>query len=210
MGFTKSLLTCLRSEIAPKRPAGAVVKGGKGKARRRKDGKIAVKAIVEERTPAAVAQATSWGLFEPIKPILSPVTDMISPLLPANFTNIVLWILVIWLLLGKFQQGGKDLVVNRSGPSDWEVNWGNTEAEFWDWLEDRSGLNELPLGDSHHRDRAFQKVLTQKTAAKGLKDHQLREAISVMEERLESLKRISTEQGRLKDDDEDTRESRKA
>lgn len=209
VGFTKSLLTCLRAEISPKKPAGVAVKGGKGKGRRRKDGTSAVKTVIEEKTPEAVVQAHSWGLFEPIKPILSPATDMISPILPANFTNIVLWVLVIWLFLSKFQQGGKDLAVHQPGPSDWEVAWGNTEAEFWDWLEDRSGLNDIPTGGRRHREQAFQKVLTQKTATKGLKDHQLREAISVMEERLEALKRISTEQGRLMDSNDDT-ESRKA
>lgn len=79
------------------------------------------------------------------------------------------------------------------GPADWELRWRHEELSLWDWLEDRAGLSDHTEDSRRTRSRAYQQSLGARTAAKGLKDYQLKEAVQVMEERLEALKRMVEE-----------------
>ena len=79
-------------------PRGRTAGAGRGKSRRKK-GDPAVRDASEAAghktsTDSSSGQAESWGLFEPIRPILEPVTSMLKPLWSGNVV-----ILMIGLLL---------------------------------------------------------------------------------------------------------------
>lgn len=205
VAYSKSLLTCLRREIAPKRAAGGKA-GAKGKGKRRIAGAggAAGGGQTEGRTGAgrvaavAAPPAASWGILEPLKPIFGPVADIFGPLLPANFGVIVLTIVLTWLVSGMLRpaaNGGH--VATRGGAQPWwEDVWMGEEEGLWDWLEDRAGVNRIPsLGNSKRM--AFEKTLA-RGAGPAMKDRQVQEAISVMKERLGSLERLVEERGQRK------------
>lgn len=142
------------------------------------------------------AEMESWGIFAPLKTYLGPVVDIIQPLVGGNLSMIVIAVLLTMLFMsrGGGQQAGTD--IGRSGPSGglrhWDQSWQREEEGLWEWLEDRSGLGGVGDAGRERRMDNFEKVLKGRRGAisGGMKDREMEEAIGVMEERLETLRKV--------------------
>lgn len=121
-------------------------------------------------------------------------------MLPANFGFMVVAVLVTWFIASMFRApavgNDKQLVLpsryQQYYPNLDEV-WQDQEAQMWDWIEDRVGMDAIP-GLQHNireeRRKGFVRKYGEKTAGLEIKDRQVEEAIVVMEERLQSLKEM--------------------
>ncbi|KAI5858700.1 hypothetical protein BZA05DRAFT_330230 [Tricharina praecox] len=202
IAYNKTLLMCLKREIVPKRAIAAGGKGGKGgKGRRRKDTGTGGAATRPATTTAAATPANdSWGPLEILKPIFSPITDILGPLLPANFGLVVVTILVTWIVATRLRGGGTPAAAGlaRPGgsyaPDRWDDRWRHEEEGLWEWLEDRAGLDRIPsMRQQDIRQKAFEKSFRVKTAGAAMKDLQVEEALGVLKERVEMMERIMSE-----------------
>ncbi|KAI5797718.1 hypothetical protein EDC01DRAFT_614017 [Geopyxis carbonaria] len=191
VAYNKSLLSSLRTELAPKR---AVRPGAKGKGKRKKDfdtrGEAASRSAGGAVKAAEAAQKDdSWGILEIFKPFFGPVVDIVKPLLPENFTTILLFVLVAWLVIGRLRTDTSTEVA-RDNRGRWEDAWHVEEDGLWEWLEDRTGIEGITLQQREGQDKIFEKAYKARTAGKPVKDRQVKDAIAVMEQRLDALKRI--------------------
>lgn len=212
IAFNKSLLSSLRREIIPKRAAG---KGGKGKKNRRDtDARTrGGRAVGASSVVAVTPGPESWGLFEFLRPYLGPIGDILGPMLPANFGIMVMAVLVTWFIATRFRSpaanNGQMTATGRYPPYyNLEDMWKNQEERMWDWIEDRVGMDGVPGLQYSNREgkrREFERKYAAKAAGKGIKSRQVDEAIAVMEERLESLKRL-VDKDKKPDIQEDTNE----
>lgn len=209
IGYNKSLLGSLRREIAPKRPVGmAKASKGKGKGKRRKDtgaGEGGSRSRVvgggsPASEPASDRNADTWGLLGPLKPVLGPLVDIIQPLLPANFGSILIAVILTWVIASRFRPESSALEKpSANTPSHLEHMWRGEEEALWDWLDDRVSLDEhisAPFNRHSNADKADKKKkgkkgVVKRTAGARIKERQVHEAIAVMEERLNALKRIA-------------------
>jgi hypothetical protein len=143
----------------------------------------------------ATAQGSDWGLLAPLESILEPIVDIIKPLLPANFGVLLLAVALTYLVASKLALRTSQSQVSWAGdigsPGHWEDIWRREEQGLWDWLEDRIGMDEIPtLQQRNSKQKTFEKVFESRTAGTALKDRQVDEAIAVMEERLDALRKV--------------------
>lgn len=142
---------------------------------------------------ASPAQMESWGIFAPLKTYLGPVIDVLQPLLNGNLGILVICVLLTVLVMGR-RGGSATTDVGRGGAVGaryWEQTWQAEEEGLWEWLEDRSGLGGIGDLGRERRLNSFEKVLGRRgRVGKGMKQREVEEAIGVMEERLEVLKKI--------------------
>ncbi|KAF8543113.1 hypothetical protein BDD12DRAFT_727055 [Trichophaea hybrida] len=211
VGYNKVLLTCLRREIAPKRAGG---RSGKGKGKRRNAGTGGAGRTAREAGGATSVTPTpspdSWGFLEPLKPIFGPIVDIFGPLLPANFTVIVVTVLITLFLSGMIRPATNQGEIMRGNiprylgaQRYWEDGWMGAEEGLWEWLEDRAGIDAIPsLQQKEGRRKSFEKKVV-KAAGSVMKNRQVQEAISVLKERLASLERIVDEKKKLGEREEE-------
>jgi len=115
--------------------------------------------------------------------------------LPANFGLILFVVVLTYLVASKFALRAPQNQVSRAGhlgsPGHWEDIWRREEQGLWDWLEDRIGMDEIPtLQQKNSKQKTFEKVFESRTAGTALKDRQVDEAITAMEERLDALRKV--------------------
>lgn len=148
----------------------------------------------EANSASNAAQMESWGIFSPLKPYFGPIIDILQPLLNGNLGVLVICVLVAILVLrGRGGQAATD--VRRGGPGagvrGWEQAWQAEEEGLWEWLEDRSGLGGVGEMGRERRMKGFEKVLGgRRRVGEGMKAREMEEAIGIMEERLEVLRRV--------------------
>lgn len=142
-------------------PRGRAPGGGKGKGRRKK-GDAAARESSEEATIKAVetksSQSESWGLLEPIRPILEPFVSMLKPLWSGNIAILLVGIL---LYMAFFRTPSSSSTLGRdlgcpglSLPqrlAAYDEMWRREESELWNWLEDRAGMDGMVFPALHHR-----------------------------------------------------------
>lgn len=143
-------------------PRGRVNGAGRGKGRRKKGDAGATEASAAASIKAAVdanaGQAESWGLFEPVRPLLEPFTSMLKPLWSGN---IAIFILGLLLYMAFFRSPTKPAGLSSDlgcpGVSlpqrlaAYEEMWRREESELWNWLEDRVGMDGMVFPTLHHR-----------------------------------------------------------
>ncbi|KAJ5177048.1 uncharacterized protein N7482_002925 [Penicillium canariense] len=157
--FGTELVKALKVGVVPRvRTNGA----GKAKGRRKKgdvgandDAAVAsLKAVVDPTS----GQAESWGLFEPVRPILEPVTSMLKPLWSGNIAILLVGILLYMAFFrtpSTSSRLGHDIgFTGLSLPqrlAAYEEMWQREESELWNWLEDRVGMDGMAFPVLHHR-----------------------------------------------------------
>ncbi|PSK45987.1 hypothetical protein B9Z65_4955 [Elsinoe australis] len=186
--YIKDLVAALKLAVAKPVKGGVIVKGKKGRKGAAKEAVLVEEKIIEK------AQEENWGLFEPLRPSLGPLVGFVKPFFTPQIVIAVLFVLLVqswWLNMRS--GGGRDIGGFGGGSKSrmmaYEALWAREEAELWDWLEERVGLDQGLTGTVVE---GKQKVLASKVG-KRLKDEKMKErevdeAIRITEERLGALK----------------------
>lgn len=172
--FGLELVKALKAGVVPRgRTNGG---GGRGKGRRKK-GDAGARASSEDAAnkasgDASTANAESWGLFEPARPILEPITSMIKPLWSGNIA-ILLVGLLLYLTFFRSPSTPAMLRSDVGCPSlslpqrlaAYEEMWRREENELWSWLEDRTGMDGMVFPSLHQRSAQQQRQSSHVSAA---------------------------------------------
>ena len=127
--------------MSRERGATGVSKGSRKKKRKsKKDG--------SEGKAEAKKGRSDWGLLEPVHAIFEPVVGLLGPLgSPWGIVTVLLLVMTIsWFRTPArgsavgFGQSSQRLVA-------YEEMWRREEADLWDWLEDRVGVESLRHGN---------------------------------------------------------------
>ncbi|RPB10964.1 hypothetical protein P167DRAFT_490155 [Morchella conica CCBAS932] len=206
IAYNADLIKALKTECLPKEPVSkaAKLKGKKKRKAMEAKGEAIGRSVggtVKGRAAQAAgfsspAEMESWGVFAPLKTYLGPVVDMIQPLVGGNLSLIIICVLVVMLFMSRRGNQQASVTVIRNGPAGgaqyWDQAWQREEEGLWEWLEDRSGLGGVgDIGRGRRMD-SFERVLGNRRGAisKGMKEREVEEAIGIMEERLETLKKV--------------------
>jgi hypothetical protein len=154
--FGNELVKSLQIGVVPR---GRAAGGGRGKGRRKKGDSTG-----RESTTAASLKVTvdsntgkgdSWGLFEPVRPILEPFTSILSPLWSGNVAIILIGILLYMVF---FRSSSSSSLAHSGGCpghglpqrlAAYEEMWRREETELWNWLEDRVGMDGLVFPNAY-------------------------------------------------------------
>jgi hypothetical protein len=101
----------------------------------------------EEKPEEAKKQTPNWGILEPLRRPLAPLTDILSPVLKMEAVVAVLCILVMLLWI-RGPSSSSQLVPYRSHSdriAAYDSLWAKEENEFWDWLESRASVDTVVL-----------------------------------------------------------------
>ncbi|KAI9832787.1 MAG: hypothetical protein M1819_004007 [Sarea resinae] len=221
--YAKDLVAAIKTAVTRPR-ASTVTTKPKTKTRRRKD-------TLSSTTPAKAkhAEAASeskshkkeenWGLFEPLRGPLSPVTDIFKPFLSVPLCLGIVFVLlaIVWVRQSRISRSGSAGSGGLVGPSTperiaaYEEIWRREESELWDWLEDRVGLDGIGVpvvrgsGSQEdggaastaaakarkERERAIKaESIETKVASEKMSQREIDNAIRVTEERLMALKGV--------------------
>lgn len=206
-------MNALRSAISSKASASGT--GVKGRIKRRKK-EIAEISAQAGGKPAPDVKITygsrsgqgpqHWGIFEPLRTPLSPVLDILTPLMTQNMALGF----IVFLLLFSWLRPSRDPYW-RAGPTPafpglptperlaaYEEIWRKEENGLWEWLDERVGVERLVSSrgsgqsvDTKKRIKfSNQAQSTSKLAQEEMSERQIEEAIRVTQERLDELKRI--------------------
>lgn len=195
LSYANSLSNSLRATVASGKSIKAM-SGKAGKGRRRAQAPTA-----DDTTVSTAAQPTSttskpaepdWGLFEPLRPLLSPITDPISSLLSQkSFTGLLL-LLLLWTLLFRSpsSSAGRDVYPTSSAEriAAYEQIWRAEEAELWKWMEERVAGDRMQDVVGRRVSAAVQ--MQERLRDEGMLERQVEEAMRVTEEKLGVLKRV--------------------
>jgi hypothetical protein len=132
----------------------------------------------------------NWGLFEPVRPVLGPIFDVLTPLTTGN----MMYGLLVGLLVASwFGFGLRSSKVDVGGWSvhtpqriaAYEEIWRREESDLWEWLEERVGmerLTDVAAGE--------EKLIKSRLSDEKLEAREVDHAIKVTEERLRVLKEV--------------------
>ncbi|KAK4185093.1 hypothetical protein QBC35DRAFT_517156 [Podospora australis] len=201
--YIKDLFASLRAAVSSStRASGGATGGARGKKRSRK-----VKSALASSAQASdvessvkISSKQSWGLFEPARPFLGPVVDIIRPILTGN----VVYGLLVGLLVASWygfgtRQGpmgapfGRDLVGYANYPqrmAAYEEMWSREESDLWEWIEDRAGLDRLHRDPLPRKKIVNPRAVEEKLREERMSERELQEAIKVTEEHLQVLKSV--------------------
>ncbi|GAB7360143.1 hypothetical protein MBLNU230_g7906t1 [Neophaeotheca triangularis] len=196
--YVKDITAALKAAVSSK-PTAKSAGGRRGKGKKKKGDALDESSAHPAREIAATKQqeAANWGLFEPARPFLEPITSMLNPWLIVIF--LIGFMMAFYMMSPRFARTtGLGLPGSPTRLTAYEDLWRREESELWQWLEDRAGLDgvygsSMPSGADSERLRQRQKVLAargmeQKLLDDGMRDRAVDDAIRVTEERLEVLK----------------------
>jgi len=170
---------------------------GKGKGKRRKETFDTAGAETERASTEATKadQAVSWGPLEPVRGLLEPIVSIFKPFIS---TQLVIGVLVLllaqsWLFgSGRRNTGVGYPLTQPERLAAYEAMWQREEADLWDWLEGRVGLED---GIPKQQDSLLTRQKAIKSNAMGrkidqlvMKQGQAEDAMRVTGERLEAFK----------------------
>jgi hypothetical protein len=148
--FGNDLIKALQVGVVPK---GRTNGAGRGKGKRKKgDGsgrESTAAASLKVTVDSNVGKGDSWGLFEPVRPLLEPFTSILSPLWSGNVAILVIGIL---FYLAFFRSSATSIHAHDVGCTGhglpqrlaaYEEMWRREETELWNWLEDRVGMDGM-------------------------------------------------------------------
>lgn len=202
--YVKELIAALKAAVTTTRASptkGGTVRGKKGKRKGREIGDGASIDHDREKAGASKAQVADWGLFEPVRPLLSPLVEFIRPFLAPHVVIAVLALLLVqsWLFPSLFFRSNGLAASPSARLAAYEALWAREEAELWDWLEERTGLDDGLLSAGSERD---QKVLLAKkkkksvlTGGEGMRRREVDEAIRIVDEKMGALKEAVKRKG---------------
>ncbi|KAH6634536.1 hypothetical protein B0J18DRAFT_416502 [Chaetomium sp. MPI-SDFR-AT-0129] len=204
--YCKDLFASLKAAVSSRVRAstlnGTAGKGGKKRSRKHKSALTSNPTSDVEGT-AKASSKQNWGLFEPARPILSPVVDIIGPILTGN----VVYGLLVGLLVASWfgfgtRQGAPRYTHDpayANAPqrlAAYDEMWRREESDLWNWIEERAGLERLgtdpPLGRKRSVDP---RTVEEKLREERMDERELKEAIRVTEEHLEVLKSVIGKKG---------------
>ncbi|KAJ5926984.1 hypothetical protein N7516_008757 [Penicillium verrucosum] len=149
--FGNELVKALQVGVVPRGRANGA---GRGKGKRKKaDGagreSIAAASLKVTVDPNA-GKGESWGLFEPIRPLLEPFTSILNPLWNSNVAILIIGIL-FYIAFFRSSSPPSTLSHEVGCPGHglpqrlaaYEEMWRREETELWNWLEDRVGMDGM-------------------------------------------------------------------
>ncbi|CAG7925545.1 unnamed protein product [Penicillium olsonii] len=153
--FGNELVKALQAGVVPRGRA----PGGKGKGRRKKGDpagrESTAAASMKVATDSNTGKGESWGLFEPVRPLLEPVTGILSPLWSGNVAIVLILIL---LYMAFFRSPSSSSLAHQGGCighglpqrlAAYEEMWRREETELWNWLEDRVGMDGMVFPNAY-------------------------------------------------------------
>jgi hypothetical protein len=196
--YCKDLFTALKAAVSSRSRSGTGPNGGQRGKKKTKKGKNPQSTQEGTTRPSPEAsKKQNWGLLEPVRPVLEPVTDLLQPLLTGN----VMYGLLVGLLVSTWFGFGLTPRKNVAhygppfgayGPdrlAAYEEMWYREDSELWDWLEERLGLDQLSTGAVHRRKRpAETRPMEESIREERMEAKEVAEAIRVTEEKLRLLK----------------------
>lgn len=159
MAFGNDLVKSLKVGVVPRGRTGGA---GRTKGRRKKGDAGAhepsTAASMKGAVDAKTGQAESWGLLEPVRPILEPVTIMLKPLWSGNVVILVVG-LMLYMVFFRTPSAPSMLPHDVGCPglnlpqrlAAYDEMWRREESELWNWLEDRVGMDGMVFPNLHHR-----------------------------------------------------------
>ncbi|TVY75761.1 putative membrane protein [Lachnellula suecica] len=189
--YTKDIIASLKAAVSSRRPTAAAGPTGKGKKKGRKNRESKSLAKTMDGVSDSKPAKETWGLFEPIHPILGPIFDILAPLLTSNILyGIFVGLLVAtWFRFGASGKGNHDNGMGFLGTPErvaaYEEMWRREESELWEWLEDRVGMQrvrdvgKMPVEARDIKDRLREERM---------EEREVDAAIRVTEEKLKVLK----------------------
>ena len=193
-------------------PRGRTNGAGRSKGRRKKgdtgNRESSTEASQKVGGDTNTGQSESWGLFEPVRPILEPFTSMIKPLWSGNIAILLIGILLYLVffrtpttpsILGhEMGRGGLSLPQRLAA---YEEMWRREESELWDWLEDRVGMDGMVFPALQHRNPesnrrtsrvsvADERDLVNRLREEKVSDREMDHAIRTTRQRLEVLEEM--------------------
>jgi hypothetical protein len=206
--YANDLYKALKAGVSSK-PRANTAKSKKG-GKRKKNGDT----VKSPGATPAQKQGSGWGPLEPLQSILSPIGDILGPLL--NMYTISILALALFFIYWR-RSGSSSVSPLPTGQYihpglssaqrmiAYEELWRQEEAALWDWLEDRVGGTDgivFPVGsggevgsktgksnadDSKAAQKAREKII-KGAADAGMGEKEVRKAIEVTEGKLRVLK----------------------
>lgn len=144
--YGDTLVKVLKGAVSG-RPRGTTTtsKGSRPLKKKRKGEKKARDDKVEEDKK----HVAHWGVFESLRGPLTPVTDILSPVLKMDVLVAILSIMVMILWMrgppGSSQVGPYFGLSHSQRIAAYDSLWSRQENEFWDWLEARASVDTVLL-----------------------------------------------------------------
>ncbi|KAG7119756.1 putative membrane protein C20F10.07 like [Verticillium longisporum] len=192
--YVSDLLASTKAAVSSRPRSGTGNTGSGKKKKGRKNRNLQSGAGGEDKSHAKSAPPETWGMLEPLRPILGPITDLLKPLMTGNVTYGLLVGLLVAAWFGFPGQGARRQVGFYGYPdrvAAYEEMWRREETELWDWLEERVGLERLNDGSMPTRKRAIEpRTVEEKIREERMDEREIQEAIRVTEEKLQVLKGV--------------------
>ncbi|PGH20373.1 hypothetical protein AJ80_03641 [Polytolypa hystricis UAMH7299] len=201
LAFGTDLVRVLKAAVAPKSRNG-MRKAGKGKRKRTTTSGLDAAANSQISLETSRRQV-SWGVLEPLRPLLSPFVDTFKPLLNGNVAVGIIFLLLftMWFRTPSQPRVSYPGLSIPERMAAYEELWRKEESELWDWLEERVGLDGLafPVADTtarssdrEHRQHRLQatRQLESRLRNEKMSELEMHDAIRVTQQRLDVLKDI--------------------
>ncbi|KAJ5165011.1 uncharacterized protein N7500_006841 [Penicillium coprophilum] len=207
--FGTDLLKALQVGVVPRgRSNGA----GRGKGKRKKGDGAGRESTAAASSKVSVdsksAKQESWGLFEPVRPLLEPFTSILSPLWSSNLAILIIGVLFYIAFL---RSPSSSMVSHEAGCpghglpqrlAAYEEMWRREETELWNWLEDRVGMDGMvfpnvyrsPEPHTSRRSYGFsasdERELAERLQEEKVSDREMNHALRTTRQRLEVLEEM--------------------
>ncbi|KAJ5958710.1 uncharacterized protein N7479_005860 [Penicillium vulpinum] len=156
--FGNELVKALQVAVVSRGRAGGA---GRGKGRRKKGDGARRESTAASSLKVAVdpnaGKGQSWGLFEPVRPLLEPFTSILSPLWSSKFALLIIGILFYMAFFRSSSPPSSMLSHGVGCPGHglpqrlaaYEEMWRREETELWNWLEDRVGMDGMVFPNAY-------------------------------------------------------------
>ncbi|CAI7626463.1 unnamed protein product [Penicillium glandicola] len=208
--FGNELVKALQVGVVPR---GRVNGGGRSKGKRKKgDGagrESTTAASLKVATDSNPGKGESWGLLEPVRPILEPFTSILSPLWSSNFAILIIAIL---FYMAFFRSSSSSSTHSREVGcpgyglpqrlAAYEEMWRREETELWNWLEDRVGMDGMvfphvyrspephPSRRSYGASTSEERELAARLREEKISDREMDHALRTTRQRLDVLEEM--------------------
>ena len=201
--YAKDLFSSLKATVSSRPRSGTLAPANavKGKKRLRK-GKFAQTSNTASDAEGLSKTSTKsdWGLLEPLQPFFGPLVGVIRPVLTGNvvYGLLVGLLVATWFGFGSNRQPptpydrGLGYVGYPQRLAAYEEMWRGEESDLWDWIEERTGIDQLaaePL-QTRKKSGAEARTVEEKLREEKMDEREIKEAIRVTEEHLRVLKGV--------------------